>query len=306
MTEEHPAWRRLGLDFVTLRIVVAAAEEGGLARAATRENIALSAASRRISDFEARAGVQIFDRHDRGVALTPAGEALIAQLNDLFQLLDRIASDLEATRGGLRGHVRLYAHMSATSGLLPARLAEFFNLHPEISVTIDEHTTVEVLHAVRTGIADVGLVSGTVEPEGLVSIPWESDELVAVLPADHLLCSRSTVTLADLIEDPFIGLQKDSALLALYRDQARVLGRELRERAHVASFESVRRMVAEGLGVAILPAATAAPFQKELGIVVRPVAETWAKRSLMLCARDFGRLPAAARRLVDHLTVRGR
>ena len=95
MASQNNTWKSLGLDLVSLRVFIATAEECSLAKAAARENIAHSAVSRRITDLEARAGVQLFERHDRGVILTAAGEMLLEQFRNVARLLDRIALDLE-------------------------------------------------------------------------------------------------------------------------------------------------------------------------------------------------------------------
>jgi len=299
MTSSH-AWRALGLDLVSLRIFVATAEEGSLAKAAAREHIAVSAVSRRISELEGRTGVQLFERRDRGVELTFAGEQLLDQVQGIFTLLERVALDLEALRGGIKGHVRIHAHMSASFSGLPRAVADFLRAHAGIDVEIEEVTSLEVLHAVRTGVADVGFVSGTIDPEGLQLLPWQSDRLLAVLPHDHALCEHEQLRLSDLLAHPFIGMQRDSALLALYRQQARAIGRELWVRIYASSFESVRSSVSAGLGLAILPARAATSPTEIPELVTRPLAESWAVRPLMMCVRDLDRLSAAARLFVQH------
>lgn len=296
-------WSLNGIDLVTLRLFMAAAEEGNLARAAEREHIAISAVSRRISDLEARCGVALLERHDRGVNTTAAGAVLVGQIRGVIDLLQRMILEMEAVRGGARGRVRIHAHMSAICGLLPKKIAEFLDLHPGIDIELDEFTSLEVLHSVRTGSADLGLVSGTVKADDLHLAPWAEDRLVAILPNHHQLLDKATLTLEDMLDEPFIGMQHDSALLTLYRDQAGVLGRKLLERAHTTSFESVRKMVSVGLGVAILPAMSAYPLadDEELGIAVRPLAESWARRPLMLCIKNVQQLSAATRLLISHL-----
>ena len=294
-------WARLGLDLVSLRLIVAAAEEHSFAAAAQRENTSLSAVSRRVAELEGRIGVAIFDRRDRGVSLTEAGKTFVTQLYDVFEHLDRMALDLEAVRGGSRGLVRVHAHMSATAGELPAKLASFIALNPGIEVALVEETSVLAVHAVSVGTADLGLISGTLPPNNLSMIPWLEDELVVIVPKGHRLEDREPIRLEDLVDDPFIGMQRDSALLSLYRQQVNAMGRSLNERAHASSFESVRHMVSVGLGVAILPAAAAYPHADQLGLVVRKLGESWARRSLVLCARDPERRSAATKLLISHL-----
>ncbi|WP_162849055.1 LysR family transcriptional regulator [Sphingobium amiense] len=307
MTSRSPPvrakWARLGLDLVSLRLIVAAAEEQSFAAAAQRENTSLSAVSRRVAELEARIGVLLFDRRDRGVSLTDAGKTFVSQLYDVFERLDRMALDLEAARGGARGLVRLHAHMSATVGELPAKLAAFTVANPGIEVMITEETSAAAAHAVSVGTADLALISGTLPPSDLSIIPWLEDELVVILPMDHALGGRASIRLEDLIGDPFIGMQRDSALLSLYRQQVHAMGQQLNERAHATSFESIRHMVSEGLGVAILPAAAAYPHADDNAFMVRKLDESWARRSLVLCAREPERRSAATRLLIEHLVA---
>lgn len=295
-------WSIRELDLVSLRLFAAAVEEGTLAKTADREHVAISAISRRISDLEARCGVALLERYDRGVRPTAAGERLANHIRDLQRQLERMLVDMESVRSGASGEVIVHAHMSATSGALPAMIAEFIDENPNVNIVVDEYTSLEVLHAVRAGTADLGLVSGTVQPGDLHFIPWLHDELVAVLQADHPLLVNDSLSLSEMLDEPFVGMQRDSALLTLYRYQASALGRVLKERAHATSFESVRKMVSVGMGVAILPAVAAYPYAEALNIAVRPLRESWARRPLMLCVRDPKLVSAATQRLIDHLT----
>lgn len=301
-------WAALGLDLVTLRVFKAAVEERSLARAAERERLALSALSRRIAEMEARLGTPLLRRHDRGVEPTAAGHALLRHLGPLFDLLDRAFADVEAFAAGARGHVRLHANISAIAGHLPEALAGFLATHPGIEVSLEERFTSDILHAVRTGAADLGLGSGTVRgnlPEVRL-IPWREDRLVALLPAGHPLAAQAApLRFADVAAEPFVGLSAASALQQLYRREAEALGVTLRERVGVGSFDGVRRMVEAGLGIAILP--DTAADARALGgtLVARPLQEPWARRPLTLCVRaDAEALPAAARLLAAHLLGR--
>ena len=291
------------LDPVSLRLFRAAVEERSLAQAAEREAIALSAASRRIADMEARLGTALLHRHDRGVTPTAAGEMLMAHLSTLFDLLDRIGADMEAFASGTRGTVRLHANMSAVSGVLPEALAGFLPAHPEIRLLLEERYTADILHAVTTGTADLGLVSGTVEAPGLHLRPWRTDRLVVVLPRGHSLAAQAALRFRDLDGIPFVAQSPDTALQTLYLQQAEANGITLAERVRVSGFDGVRRMVEAGLGVAILPAAAATIYAGPLRIETRPLLDDWAERPLALCTRNPATLSAAARVLVEYLVT---
>lgn len=298
----RPANLLNGIDLLTLRILLAAKAEGNLARVAERENIAISAVSRRIADFEHRYGFPVFDRHDRGVTPTPDGERLLARIMVVMGEMEQIAGELIDRRDGVAGVIRVQAHISSVLAGLPAKLAAFMDANPEIDIILDERTSLDVIHAIQAGQCDIGLISGTLDAPGLELLPLEGDELVAILPDGSPLADKAELCLADMLDEPFVGMQRDSALLTLYRAQATAQNRTMRERVHATSFESVRACVSAGLGVAILPAAAVHPFADGQPFVIRRLSDSWAQRPLMLCFRSRGQISAAARLLVAHLT----
>lgn len=291
-------------DLVSLRLLLSAIEEGNLAKVAAREDISLSAVSRRISDLEARIGVKLLHRHDRGVSPTDAAQANTSRLRSLFNLIDQLAEDFRAIRDGEKGSVRVRAHLTAIAGALPEAVAAFMAAHRGIDVVVDEATSADIVHAVQIGDCDLGFVSGTIDTGGLAAHPWMTDELAVVMRADNPLHDAEALRFADLLDQPFIAMAPGSALLTLFRGQAAALGRVLREQARVSTFEGVREMVAAGLGIGILPAAVAARAVASQGLAMRSLDEPWAVRPLMVCARDRAHLSYAARLFLDHLLER--
>ncbi|WP_199555048.1 LysR substrate-binding domain-containing protein [Sandaracinobacteroides hominis] len=291
-----------GFDILTLRLLVCAAEEGNLARVSERHNIATSAVSRRISDFEARYGVQMFDRHDRGVLPSPDGAQMLQRIRTILDQLEAVADELLERRDGAAGLVRIQSNMSSSiSASLPMRIAEFRRAHPRIEVELDECTSIDIVSAVSSGACEIGVVSGNVDARGLELIPWQEDELVAVLPQDLPLAQKPELCFADLLDHPFISVRRDGALTNLFRTQAAAIDRTLHSCAYMMSFGGVRSCVRAGLGVSILPANTAYPFAREEALEVRKLSDPWARRSLKLCVRNNGRMTSPARLFVQHL-----
>lgn len=299
------SWAIRDIDLVTLRLFAATAEEGSLALAAKRENITISSISRRITSLEAQCGVTLLERHDRGVVPTQAGEMLLERVRAALRLLEQMILDMESIRGGTSGQIRVFSHMSSIAGALPDMISAFMRDNPAIEILIEEGTSIEVIHAVSTGLADIGVFSGTVQSTNVQFIHWIHDELVVILQAGHALLAKKSLILADILNEPFIGMQRDSALLTLYRHQAAALGQTLHERAHATSFDSVRKLVSVGLGVSIVPVTAVRPFLGDGRFEVRPLDETWAVRPLMLCVRQGDRSSAAARLLIQYLTRAG-
>lgn len=289
------------LDLVSLRLLLAAIEEGNLARVAAQENLSLSAVSRRISDLEARIGVQLLQRHDRGVSPTDAALANLSRLRSLFDLIDRMVEDFGEISAGNKGVVRVRAHLTAIIGELPERIAAFSAAHPGIQVIVDEANSPDVIHALQVGGCDLGFVSGTIDTRGLDVLPWMTDRLVVVMPRGHALESEDKLRFVQILDHPFVGMGATSSLQTLFRGQAAALGHSLDEVARVSTFEGVREMVSAGIGLGILPAATLPPGEEWPGLSTRALDEDWADRPLVICVRDRSHLPAAARKLLDFL-----
>jgi DNA-binding transcriptional LysR family regulator len=286
-------------DLLTLKLFLAVVDEGSMLRAAEREHITVSAVSRRIAALESRAGLRLLDRNDRGVTPTSAGLDLATGAKRVFELLDGLAFDLNAVKTGVSGIVRVHAHMSAMTPYLMHAIAAFRHACPDIEIILEERTSIEVIHAVNSSTADLGLISGTVDAAGLNVLPWMQDELVAIVPTHHTLGRQPSVRLAELLVYPFIATQRGTALLALFEQSARRIGRVLLPKAYLVNFESVRMMVEADLGVSILPKAWATVPGRDIASL--PLEEAWSIREINLCFRDPARLTPATRKFLDHL-----
>lgn len=288
-------------DLVSLRLLLSAIEEGNLAKVAVRDDISLSAVSRRISELEMRIGVKLLHRHDRGVSPTDAAAANLNRLKSLFDLIDQMEQDFSAISVGNKGVVRVRAHLTAIIGKLPEEIASFAKQFPDIQVIVDEANSSDVMHALQIGGCDLGFVSGTVDTGSLECYPWMMDELTVVLPSDHALASDGAVRFSQVLDHPFVGLQAGSSLQTLFRGQAAALGRSLKEVAKVSTFEGVREMVAAGMGIGILPSVAVASATACHGISVSRLDEIWAARQLVICIRDRTHLSAATHKFLEHL-----
>lgn len=290
------------LDLLSLRLLLVAVEEGNLARAAERENIALSGVSRRISDLEQRLGLKLLYRHDRGVRPTPAAESILADLAQVFGLLDGIMHRVADIGAGTGGLVRIHANMTAIAGDLASHIGQLAVAHPHITVEIEEATTLDTIQSVRLGRCDIGIISGTVDADGLHLIPWIADILMGVVPASHALAARASLRFEEFLEYPFVCMQHESALQMLFRQKAAECGRELNECAHVSSFSAAGKLVAAGCGLSILPK-VALPQTDHGPLAIRPLDESWARREVVLCLRSASMTPLL-RTCVDFLCGR--
>ncbi|HWL81033.1 MAG TPA: LysR family transcriptional regulator [Roseomonas sp.] len=289
------------LELTDLRLFLAILEAGSITAGAARVNLALAAASTRIRMLEARAGVTLLERGRRGVRPTPAGLALLHHARAVQAQVARLEAELKDHAGGARGLVRLPANGAACAEFLPEVLPAFLAAHPLIDVEPEEKPSHAVLDAVATGAAELGIAAAwALEGRSdLLGSPFRTDRLVLVAPRGHPLASGPALRLGEALAAEFVGLGAGSALQVHLLAQAARLGGALRLRTQAPGFDAACRMVAAGVGVAILPEIAARRHRRSLAI--RRLAEPWAVRRLLLCTRVGATLTPQARSLLAHL-----
>jgi len=290
------------LSLLTLRIFLAAVEEGNIGKAAQREHIAASAVSKRIRDLEAELQVKLLRRHVKGVEPTAAGTALAGHVRNLFGILGRMRGELSEHAEGEHGQVRVHANGSAIVEYLAEQVRDFRAAHPMVRIDLQEELSAEVVRSVHDGVADLGIYAGNVEaPPGLQIFPYRTDRLMVILPASHPLAGRATVAFEELLDLDHIAVAESSSLAALLAEIAGTLNRPINVICTVTRNEVARSMVQAGLGVAILPEGFVRPYEGALRIRGVPLVDAWARRQLNICVRDAAGLTVAARRFLDRL-----
>ncbi len=288
-------------DLVTLNLVLAIAETRSITRGAEREHLALAAASKRLSDLEARLGVTLFERRARGVELTEAGRALVRHIRSLNASLHALESEVVEFSRGIKGHLRVSANAGAISEALPADLAAFAQAHPGIRISLEDQTSDEVQRAVAEGRADVGVFVGPSHDPRLATRRYRTATLAAVVPAGHVLARKPTVPFEALLDFDIVGLPAGASVHEAMMRAALERGRTLDARLQVRGFDAIAQLVEAGLGVAVLPAGPAERFAKVFAIQALPLEAPWAVRDYVLATRAQDVLPAALQRFVDML-----
>jgi DNA-binding transcriptional LysR family regulator len=271
------------MDFQDLRVFCAVADAGSLTGASARLHLALAAVSARLQRLEGELGQPLFLREARGVRLTPAGELALAYARDL---LERAEALREAMAGGgeVRGRVRLWASTMAVAEHLPPLLGALLARWPLLELQVEERPSAEVLLALDSGRADIGVISGLRPPRSWLQQPFRRDRLVVVLPAQHPLAERAALRWEELLEQPFIAMEEGTGIQRFLEGHAARLGRSLHIVVRVRAMDSAMRMVAAGAGLAVLPASTALRLAAGAQ-ALRPLEEAWAERELQLCMR---------------------
>jgi len=291
--------KRWGLDFLTIELIAAAAEEGSISRAAKRTHLALAAASRRISDFEQRLGIRVFERQARGVRVTAAAEPLLIHIQSLLAGLATLSSVVEDVHHGVTDHVRLLANSSVIVELLPELLAKFMAENPQIRVEVEQLSSSEIVRAVMERRGGIGALWGDVGTRGLVATPFGEDELLLVVPRGHALAGKQSVRFLETLAFDYVLFEATSPLyLSLSREAGR-LGAALKGRIRVRELDAVCRMVEAGLGIGVMPRRAAQTFAKAMRIKLVALREPWARRQFCIVYRSTGELVPVERKFVS-------
>jgi DNA-binding transcriptional LysR family regulator len=289
------------LDLVTLQLFVAVFEEGTLTRAAAREAIAVSAASKRLMELEQVLGVSLFVRRAKGMDLTAAGETLLHHARKMLFNVEKMGRELGEHSHGVRGYVRMLANLSAIIQFLPEDLRDFSERHPQVKTDLEERPSNGVVQGVLDGVADLGICSSDTDTKGLPSVTYRLDKLVVLMPADHPLAARKSVAFADTLASDYVGLHAASSINMRTHAAAREAGKMLRLRIHVPGFDAMCRMVQANMGIGILPHKAYELFGRALGLHAVPLTDAWSDRSLILVVRDEAQLSPVSRLLFDYL-----
>src|SRR3954462_1660047 len=199
-------------DLTDLSLFRHVVEAGSITHGADRAHLALAAASTRIRHMEETLGASLLVRSRGGVTPTQAGRTLLQHARTILGQAERLREDLGAYAGGLAGQVRVLSNTNALTEFLPETLSSFLAAHPDVSVDLEERLSDEIVGLIAEGVADVGIVAGTVDSGGLHTFPFRSDRFVVVVGHDHALAKRKSVGFAEVLDYYFVGLDRASAL----------------------------------------------------------------------------------------------
>jgi DNA-binding transcriptional LysR family regulator len=285
---------RVHFDLTTVRLFIATAESGSITRAAERIAMAPAAVSRRMKELEAQFGVPLFQRLPHGMALTDAGRTLLAHARSVAHAVSRMQDDAQAFRQGDKGVVRIAACTSTVLQFLPEDIQRCHAAYPGIKIDLQEINSQGVLQAVSRGVVDLGIYESTQGGLPLPARHYHEDRLVLVVHASHALASRRSVRLDDFLPYDVIGLTQGSAISTTLARMASEAQHALRMRIHVGSFDSMTAMIAQGIGIGVMPQAVAQTFAGGRAFKRLRIDDSWAARRFTLCHQPVASMSSAA------------
>jgi DNA-binding transcriptional LysR family regulator len=246
------------VDLRQLEIIRAIAEAGSFTAAGDKLHVSQSAISRQILLLEAELGEPVFHRIGRRIRITPAGESLLQLSHRVFQDLQDTVSTISDTRESLRGTMRLVGGMTVCLYVFPLLLAEVRRKHPDLDLKITVGSGERSIALLRSGAADLGLVTVPVDATDLVSLPALREELLLITYPAHPLAQKREIRSADLNRQPFILFETGSITRRLVDEfftRERIDPEIVMETENV---EIIKAMVEHGLGISVIPWQSAA------------------------------------------------
>jgi DNA-binding transcriptional LysR family regulator len=289
------------LDIPALEVFVAAVEEKSLSRAAERENVVTSAASKRIAELERHLGRTLLHRHGRGVEPTPAGVLLYQRAKAILRSVQLAEQAIDSYSVDGQAKIRLAANPSTLLQFLPAPMARFLEGRDNVAIDLLEAHSYDIPRMVADGTVDIGIYHADHPAPAVSSFPFRRDRVGLVVPIGHSLAGRASLRLEDALDYDLLGYFPRHSLDQFLAYVGQTVSRPPKVKLQVANFEARCRMIREGLGIGVVPEGIARNYLADMGLVLLSLEDAWAERSFFVCVRDAAHTSPIMTELLDTL-----
>jgi len=281
------------MTFNELRYIVAVAQEKSFGRAAQRCFVSQPALSVAIQKLEEELGTQLFERGKTEVTVTPVGERIVEQAQKVLEEAARIRDIAQAGRNQLVGPFRLGVIYTVAPYLLPDLIPALNERAPQMPLEIEENLTEHLEGALRTGRIDAAIVALPFQPPGVVADFLYEEPFQVVVPQTHRWAKRRAIHPSELAHEHTILLNIGHCFRDQVLDACPELNRGDAPVTRTSSLETVRNMVASGLGVSVLPRDALTPKYHSQLVVPVPFAKPVPSRRIGLAYRKSFPRPGA-------------
>ncbi|MBC9943642.1 LysR family transcriptional regulator [Leucobacter sp. cx-328] len=244
--------QRFSITLTQLSYFIECAKTLNMTVASQKLHVAQSAVSTAISHLERSLDTTLFIRqHSKGLILTPSGEHLLRDTQQMFGMLTDTIDSINAERNEVRGSITVAVFSTIAPFMIPQLVDRVQQRHPQLELEIIEGDYESNLAAVRGGRAEISVGYALTDAEGIERESVGSVRPYVLLPVDHPLAHESMVELSELADDPFVLLDLPDSN-DYFLDILRGAGVTPNLAYRSSSYETVRSMVATGLGYTIL------------------------------------------------------
>lgn len=293
------------MDIGQLEAFVQVASHRSFSKAAEALFLTQPSVTARIQAIEKELDEELFERTGRGVRLTEAGETFLQYAETILRTLRDGRDALDGLRSAEFGNLRIGTAFTISAYLLPGILTQFRSLYPGVNVTVRTGRSEQVLQMILADEVQVGLVRALRHPE-VESIHLFDDEIVLVVSPSHEFGQNcSVVPIADVARQPLIFYDRASSYYMLTQGMFRQAGLVPRVAMELDSMDATKKMVEEGLGMALLPRAS---VEREVALgILRQIDVKDAQsisRPIALIYRRNRKRPRAVQALIEVLAER--
>lgn len=279
------------MTLTDLRYIVALARERHFGRAAEKCHVSQPTLSVAVKKLEDQLGVTLFERSAADVKLTEIGAQIVAQAERVLMEAQQVREIAEAGKDPLAGPLRLGVIYTIAPYLLPRLIPLMRERAPRVPLIIQENYTARLADALKRGELDVIVIALPFVESGIVAQAVYDEPFRVVMPLDHPWAALTEINAGNLAEEPLLLLGagncfRDQVLEACPRCASPGGGHSLQKTLEGSSLETIRHMVATGVGVTVLPSAAADGLNPTQGMVeVRPFADPQPHRTVALAWR---------------------
>jgi len=217
-----------------------------------------------VRQLEEHFNTRLFDRTHNRISLTEAGKRVFEYSDRIFEHYAEMENAVREMTGDVSGVLMIGASTTIAEYLLPALLGDFKKKYPDVNVQLKVSNSDGIVHMVENNVIDLGVVESPVLNKNLVVEVCRVDQLVAVVTPQHPLADQTSVSIAELLEHPYICREEGSGtreVIAEYMTEQGVNAGQVHLTMELGSPESIKGAVEAGMGVSIISLAT---VQKEL------------------------------------------
>ena len=247
------------MTLTELRYIIAVARERHFGRAAEACFVSQPTLSVSIKKLESELGVIIFERGGSEITLTPIGENIVQQAQRVLDAANQIKEIADQGRDPLRGALRLGVIYTIGPYLLPRIIKLMIERYPDMPLILQENFTVRLVEMMRTGDIDVAILADTFDTTGLDTLPLYDEDFVVAVPKKHHWTKKQQIASVDLKQETMlllgVGHCFRDQVLEVCPEAARFAANSagIQKTFEGSSLETIRHMVAEGLGITVLP-----------------------------------------------------
>jgi LysR family hydrogen peroxide-inducible transcriptional activator len=276
-----------------LRFIVAVAQERNFRRAAETAFISQPALSLAIQKLEEELGVKIFERENSGITITPVGTAIVEQAQRVLEEASRIREIAVQGQNQLIGPLRIGIIHSVGSYLLPDLMPALKKMAPNMPLEVEENITANLDTLLRNGKLDVIIIALPFVEVGILTRELYDEPFDVVVNSDHRWAERNSIKAHELAEEKVLLLDSGHCFSNQVAEACPELNRKRNNIQHGTSLETIRNMVASGLGITVLPASANSPRYRSPLLKIIPFTKPVPSRRIALAWRkSFARTQA--------------